>query len=143
MADFIGSYPPPMPTGQKDLWDKGPQGTWSYLDQLPAQPGDPYDPSAISEAKYAQRQALKLLILQNRQDLKDARKAEMLDKIANQASARAIAEAAFDGMVSSCVNKGQVDKLLSIKKDWIDEACTGTLPTFETYMSKWQIAVGD
>lgn len=143
MADFIGSYPPPNNTKTPtDDWALTPEGSFAYLDKQPMRPGDWYDPAGITVEKYNQRQALKLLQLQTKADLKEARRAEMLDKIQNDQNARLIAEGAFGTMIASCVNNGQYQLLMTIKDDWIKDAALGEVQSFTTYMSKWRARLG-
>src|ERR1044072_2767339 len=146
MANFIGSYPPPNNILTKPAigWELTPEGYFAYLDDKPGKssPYGFYDPNDITDALYEQRQQLKQLMISNAQDRKDAKRAEMMDKIQNDQTSLQIAESAFNTMLSSCVNTGQYTKLVEIKDEGIKDMPAGPVRSFTTYMNKWKGVLG-
>lgn len=105
-------------------------------DGTPATPPGPYA-SEFEKRQYEGKVFNAQMVAQTRQDLKAMWAARSQDKMKDLQTARAIAEAAFDSMVATCINNGQVSRLMAIKNEWIDDMATGPIRSFSQYMTKW------
>ena len=113
----------------------------SGLDGRPLQPPGPYS-SEFDKSQYNKAVQDAEILAQTRQDIKNMWAQRAQDKVKDLQNARSIAEAAFDSMVASCLNGGQVQQLMGIKDEWIKDAATGPIQSFSDYMSKWSGRVG-
>ena len=98
--------------------------------------------SAFDKSQYEKAVFDAQMLAQTRADLKEMWRQRSLDKLKDMQNSREFAEAAFDSMVSSCANSGQVAKLMNIKDEWIRDAATGPIISFDQYMSKWKQRIG-
>lgn len=113
----------------------------SGLDGKPLSPPGPYA-SPFDKSQYEKAVFDAQMLAQTRADLKEMWRQRSMDKAKDLQNARAIAEGAFQSMVATCANAGQVAQLMQIKDEWIEDAATGPVRSFSEYMSKWSGRVG-
>lgn len=113
----------------------------SGLDGKPLSPPGPWA-TPFDQAQYEKAVFNSQMVAQTRQDVKDMWRQRSMDKMKDLQGQRAAAEAAFESMVATCLNNGQVARLMGIKDEWITDCSTGPVRSYSEYMAIWSGRVG-